>query len=117
MTRCPFCKEEIQEGAIKCKHCFEFLRRGEDAGLSDYYRQTFTVFDQRGGGFKVKWNWAAFLSGALWYLAKGIWIKGLLMLVFIFVFAGVPAPLFWVYAGIAGNWDYYLLKVKGKHFW
>jgi hypothetical protein len=49
MKKCPFCAEEIQDEAIKCKHCSEFLDEADRLSLSGkkiqwYFRTSFIVF-------------------------------------------------------------------------
>jgi hypothetical protein len=49
MKKCPFCAEDIQDDAIKCKHCREFLDSSISPRLAKdempwYLRKPFIIF-------------------------------------------------------------------------
>jgi predicted nucleic acid-binding Zn ribbon protein len=48
MKKCPFCAEDIQDDAIKCKHCREFLDASKRPGFAEqkvqwYFRISFII--------------------------------------------------------------------------
>ncbi len=48
MKKCPFCAEEIQDQAIKCKHCNEFLNAANPSRFTEektqwYFRKSFII--------------------------------------------------------------------------
>lgn len=83
----------------------------------------FAVFARRGGRFSPTWSWPAFIFGPFWYFRKGLYAKGLVLLVLgVFPFWSLPVALLvsllvLVYCGLVGNWDDYLWRVKRTQWW
>ncbi|MBI4013888.1 MAG: DUF2628 domain-containing protein [Candidatus Rokubacteria bacterium] len=94
-------------------------RAAGDSGADAAFR----LFEARGGGFVPTWNWRAFVFGPLWYLRRGLYAKGAILLLLV-VFPLMPLPAGFLvqlgvffYCGLAGNWDAYLLEVRRTQWW
>lgn len=85
--------------------------------VEDYYAKRFQKIDQNGGNYVFFWNWYAALFSPLWFLVKGMWVKGLIFFVLAFLTSGIATLFIGIYGGSRGTYDLYLAKVKRKQMW
>lgn len=120
---CPYCKEVILAGAIKCKHCGSMLNldptntinidsvttdeiRAFIGSNSYYYIQNFSKFTISGREqFCATWNWSCFGFTFLWFLYRKMYFLSVVTFV-VFLLPGVNIILH-IGAGIVGNYLYY----------
>jgi hypothetical protein len=82
--------------------------------LSPYYQTEFSKIRDSNETYKGKWNWAAFIFGALWALTKGLWLSAVIAIAVSLMTGGTLSPVFWILFGIRGNYIYYNSVAKNK---
>ena len=120
---CPYCKETILDGAIKCKHCGSMLNLDstntinidrittddirEFVGTNSYYYvQNFSKFTITGREkFCATWNWSCFGFTFLWMLYRKMYFPSIITFV-VFCLPGINIIMH-IVAGIVGNYLYY----------
>lgn len=99
IKNCPFCGEEINVSATKCKHCGEWLD-GQNHQETNLAKSELPTEYQ-------KFNWGAFLLTWIWGIGNKTYIAFVIFavsLLNIIPFVGWIAPLaFSIWLGIKGN--------------
>lgn len=142
---CNFCKEEVADGATKCKHCHSDISKESIVDLktatvainhlnvSERLKRRFMKMTNDDGNVSLLFNFWAFLGGFLYYIIVGLWRKGLVLItipcaimiaLIAFDFPDVyienfsKTSLLWaLYAGFSANKDLYRYYVKREIFW
>src|SRR6185369_10598348 len=130
---CPYCKESIQDEAIKCRYCGSIIGQSLCTDIitndeirafvgpnADYYIQMFSRFNITGReSFCLTWNWSTFGFTFMWMLYRKMYFLAFIAFV-VFCMPGVNI-LMHIAVGVVGNYLYYrhvkekILEIRAIH--
>ena len=119
---CTKCGRDLPEDAVYCSACGAPAAAMDPGGTAagsrldevgrfvgknaEYYKAKFRKFDVRGvETFAPTWNWAAFFFTFWWMLYRKLYLWSFLW--FVLTFIPYFGLVFWIAAGITGNYLYY----------
>jgi hypothetical protein len=120
---CPFCKETILDGAIKCRHCGSMLNSNPIYEMptdsitteelkafigpnANYYIYQFSKFTISGiEKFTPTWNWSTCGFTFIWMLYRKMYIQAVITFL-IFCIPGINFIMH-IVAGVIGNYLYF----------
>ena len=119
---CTRCGRDLPENAVYCSGCGAPAAPADSGGTvagsgldevglfvgknAEYYKAKFRKFNVRGvETFAPTWNWAAFFFTFWWMLYRKLYLWAFLW--FVLTFIPYFGLVFWIAAGIAGNYLYY----------
>jgi zinc-ribbon domain len=119
---CTKCGRELPGNAVYCSSCGAPAAPADSGGTvagsgldevglfvgknAEYYKAKFRKFDVRGvESFAPTWNWAAFFFTFWWMLYRKLYLWSFAW--FVLTFIPYFGLVFWIAAGIAGNYLYY----------
>ena len=94
---CPYCKETILDGAIKCRYCGSMLNHEPSWGAN-----TDSITTDK---FCLTWNWSTCGFTFIWMLYRKMYVQALFTFV-VFCIPGINILLH-IFVGVVGNYLYY----------